>query len=131
MVTVAGALLTELFVTEVAVIVTEPPDGMAGGAVNTLVAPLAVLLGLKEADPHATEGVQDQITPPFAGSLATVATTLPVELTARVVGAIEIVTVSGFLLLLPQPAMLHAQSATKTIQTVPRFIAGLPSLRIS
>jgi hypothetical protein len=132
MVTVTGALTTELFVNEVAVIITEPPDGMAGGAVNMLVAPLSVLLGLKEDDPHATAGVQPQITPAFAGSLVTVATTLSVELTAKVVGAIEIVTASGFLLLLPpQLALLHAQNATKTIQRVPRFIAGLPSLRTS
>jgi hypothetical protein len=130
-VTVAGALTTELFANEDAVFVTEPPDGIAGGAVNTLVAPLGVLLGLKENDPHATAGVQAQSTPAFVGSLVTAATTLPLELTARVVGAIEIVTVIGFLLLLPQPALLHAKSATKAIQRVPRFIAGLPSLRTS
>jgi hypothetical protein len=131
MVTVTGALTTELFVNEEAVIVTEPPDGIAGGAVNTLVAPLGVLLGAKENDPHATAGVQAQITPAFAGSLVTVATTVAVELTARLVGAMEIVTASGFLLLLPQPPLIHEKSATKIIQRVPRFIACLPSLRTS
>lgn len=62
-----------------------------------LAAPLAVWPGLKEAAAHEAAGVQFQVTPPFAVSLATVAMTLPVVPTTRVVGAAVIVTViAGF-----------------------------------
>ena len=62
-----------------------------------LATPLAVWSGLKEAAPHEAAGAQFQVTPPFAVSLATVAATLPVAPTARVVGAVVIVTViAGF-----------------------------------
>jgi hypothetical protein len=57
-------------VSEVAVIVTAPPAGMAAGAVYTVFAPDAVVVGLNE--PHAPEPqVAIQATPAPTGSLVT------------------------------------------------------------
>jgi hypothetical protein len=69
MVTFAVAVMSGL-ATDVAIIVTWPPGGMAGGAVNTLVAPLGVEAGSKftVTAPHAVTGVHVQRTPLFEGS---------------------------------------------------------------
>ena len=48
---------------------------------------------MNEVVPHEAAGVQLQVPPPFAVSLATVAITLPVAPATRVVGDDEIVTV--------------------------------------
>jgi hypothetical protein len=77
---------------EVAVMVSWSPTGMAGGAVNTLPAPLAVCRGTKEGAPHESAGVQDHVTPAFAESLDTVATTLLVVFVTILVGNVEITT---------------------------------------
>jgi hypothetical protein len=58
--------LTEGFVTDVAIIVTDPPVGAVVGAVYTLSAPLAVCAGLN--DPHDPAGVQLHVTPPILES---------------------------------------------------------------
>lgn len=60
------------------------PNGSVAGGVYVVGAPLAVVLG--ETDPQGPLALQltDQVTPPFAGSLATVALTLSVEPTATV-----------------------------------------------
>jgi hypothetical protein len=58
MVAVAGVVA----VVDVALIVTVLPDGIAGGAINMLLAALAVVSGVNEKDPHATAGVQLQVT---------------------------------------------------------------------
>ena len=71
------------------------PAGTVAGAVKTPGARLAVWSGLNEVVPHEAAGVQLQVTPPFAVSLATVAITLPVAPATRVVGDDEIVTVIG------------------------------------
>src|SRR5580658_10862265 len=114
---------------EVAVIVTWPPTGIAGGAVNTAVPPLDVDAGANENSPQATAGVQDQVTPAALGSWTTVAATFPPVLTAKVVGAV--VKVTARCPLLPQPATPKAHTESRTIQRVPRFIAALLPLRTS
>jgi hypothetical protein len=77
--------------TAVAVIVTLPPDGTVVGPVYTVVAPLAVLVGVKL--PQVPAGVQLHVTPPFAGSFMTVATIFAVPDTPRLAGgAVEKVT---------------------------------------
>ena len=58
-------------VTEVAMMVTDPPLGTATGAVYIVAAPLAVFVGLNE--PHDPDGVQLQFTPPAAESFVTFA----------------------------------------------------------
>jgi hypothetical protein len=75
-----------LSLTEVAVIVTIPPVGIAGGAVYTVAAPLAVVVGLN--DPHEPLGAQLHVTPPFAGSFDTVAVMLAVAEIARFCSAV-------------------------------------------
>lgn len=79
-------------VTDVAVRVTLPPEGTAGGAVYIVVAVLpGEVLGLNE--PHDPAGVQLQFTPAPAESFATVAVTDAVPETDSVAGgAVEIVT---------------------------------------
>jgi hypothetical protein len=52
--------------TDVAMIVTEPPEGAAGGAVYALGKSLAVCVGLKV--PHDPAGMQVHFTPPGAAS---------------------------------------------------------------
>src|SRR5580704_8354629 len=100
--------LSEELVTEVAVRVI-PVALATGGAVQVVSAPLAELVGLKV--PQGA-GEQDQLTPPFAESLATVALMVAFALfTATVAGTAPIVTEitgggGGVLLLL-----LHATSA--------------------
>ena len=66
---------------DVAVIVRGPP---VAGAVNVVVAPLAVCVALKA--PQFPAGVQDQSTPPFALSFVTVAAIVAVPLGAIVKG---------------------------------------------
>jgi hypothetical protein len=58
-------------VTEIAVMITRPVDGMLAGAVYVVLAPLAVCVGLNE--PQVLAGAQLQVTPAFAESLPTVA----------------------------------------------------------
>jgi hypothetical protein len=65
---IVALALRAVFVIEVAVIVTWPPTGMAGGAVNTAVLPLEVESGANEKSPQATAGVQFQVTPAALGS---------------------------------------------------------------
>ena len=74
---------------DVTVIVTVPP---AAGAVNVVVAPLAVCVALK--DPQLPTGAHDQSTPALAESFTTLALTAAVPLGARVPGAPTIDTLS-------------------------------------
>jgi len=80
MLTGADAVIAGVVV-EAAVMVTL---AVAAGAVYVVDTPLAVCVGLKE--PHVPTGAQLQSTPAFAVSLATVAATDAVALTASVVG---------------------------------------------
>ena len=99
-------------------IVTEPPEGAAGGAVNALGIPLGVCVGLKL--PHDPAGMQLQFTPPVAESCVTVATTLLTVPAAKVVGAVVIATLSPGPE--PHPAMAKAQDVTTKIHRVSLFI---------
>src|SRR5580704_3503556 len=121
--------LRAVFATEVAVIVTVVPFGIAGGAVNTVAVPLVVASGLNENAPHATDGWQAQVTPALLWSCATVAIRLAVAPTARVVGVVVIVTARGPPP--PQPATPKAHTESRTIQRVPRLIAALLPLPAS
>jgi hypothetical protein len=80
---VAEAVALEL-VTDVAVIVTVLPEGTEAGAVYVVKAPLAVVEEPNE--PHDADGVQFQLTPPFAVSLVTVAPILVIAVTPIVLG---------------------------------------------
>jgi hypothetical protein len=72
---------------EVAVRVTLPPGGMVVGAVYTVLAPLAVVAGLKEPQAVEPQAVL-QVTSGFADvSLVTVATKGEVAPTCREAGA--------------------------------------------
>jgi glycine cleavage system regulatory protein len=73
-------------VTEVATMVTVPPDGTVAGAVYVVMTVLSVRGGLKL--PQADVGVQLQFTPALAESLVTVAATLAVPLGATDAGGI-------------------------------------------
>jgi len=59
---IVAEALRDGLATEVAMIVTEPPEGEAGGAVYALGSPLAVCVGLKV--PHEPAGMQVHFTPP-------------------------------------------------------------------
>jgi hypothetical protein len=103
---------------DVAVIVTEPP---AAGAVNVVVAPLAVCVALK--DPQFPAGVQDQSTPPFALSFVTVAAIVAVPLAAIVKGGavLRAIAMPGGVVpddddeTAPQPEKLTASNKTLAI----------------
>jgi hypothetical protein len=73
--------------TEIAVIVTLPPDGTVVGAVYVVVPPLVVDGGLN--DPHASEGAQLQFTPLALLSLATDAARFAVPPAFRVLGTVD------------------------------------------
>src|ERR1700684_1833051 len=100
--------------------VTEPE---ADGAVYELGDPFGVVAGLNE--PQAPVGAQVQLIW-SEESWATVATTLERAPAASVVGAVVIVTLGE---LPPQPATANAQTESRTIQRVLRFIASLRSFR--
>src|ERR1700734_3381035 len=100
--------------------VTEPD---AEGAVYELGDPFGVVAGLNE--PQAPVGAQVQLIW-SEESWATVATTLELAPAASVVGAVVIVTLCE---LPPQPATANAQTESRTIQRVLRFIASLRSFR--
>ena len=111
-VTVALLVLV-LSLTDAAVIVTLPPDGIAAGAVYTVVAPLAVVVALKL--PHAPDGAQLHVTPLAAESFNTVADTLAVAPNAIVVGgaAIKLTEMACW----PPPEEPPPQPATTNTRT--------------
>ena len=91
LIAMGGALAeTEVFVAEIAVMVTEP---VVLGALYVTVAPLALWFELKV--PQDPAGAHFHITPPFAESLATVALMGAVSLTNSVPGVAPTVTVMG------------------------------------
>lgn len=128
-VTVALLVLV-LSLTDAAVIVTLPPDGIAAGAVYTVVAPLAVVVALKL--PQAPEGAQLHVTPLAAESFNTVADTLAVAPNAIVVGgaAIKLTEMACW----PPPEEPPPQPATtKTRTTVVRmsvFLMAIPPKKV-
>lgn len=65
---------------DAAVMVTVPPEGIAGGAVNVVAAPLSVWTGEKDPQAPGLPQVTVQSTPRFPESLVTVAINLAVWL---------------------------------------------------
>ena len=117
--------------TEVAVMVTLPPDGAVIGAVYVVAAPLAVDVGLKL--PQVPAGVQLHVTPLAAESLDTVTDKLVVAPNAMFAGgAVEKLTEIGCV---PPPEEPPPQPVTtKITATVVRmsvFLMAIPPRSVS